>query len=67
MKLTIKKISEEKIERIITDGDIIVFQDTLLHSYMEKYLINKELTLDMISQLSGLFGEFTEIENEFDI
>jgi hypothetical protein len=67
MKITIKKISEDKIERKITDGENILFHDQLLYVYMDETVIDKQKTLDMINQLKGLFGEFTEIENDFDI
>ena len=67
MKITIKKISEDKLERQITDGENIIFHDQLIYVYMNETVVDKQKTLDMINQLSGLFGEFTEIENDFDI
>ena len=67
MKITIKKISEDKLERQITNGDEILFHDQLMYVYMDETVIDKEKTLDMIEQLKGIFGEFTEIENDFDV
>ena len=67
MKITIKKISEDKLERQIINGDEILFHDQLMYVYMDETVIDKEKTLDMIEQLKGIFGEFTEIENDFDI
>jgi hypothetical protein len=67
MKISLKKISEEKFEVKITDGEEVIFNDTRYFMYMEEEMINTQTSLDTINQLSTLFGEFTEIENDFNI
>lgn len=67
MKIKIKKISEEKFEVTITDGDSVIFNDSRYHYYMGEQMVTKDSIENEITQLSELFGEFTEIENDFDI
>jgi hypothetical protein len=67
MKISLKKISEEKFEVKITDGEEVIFNDIRYFMYMGEEVINTQTSLDTINQLSTLFGEFTEIENDFNI
>ena len=67
MKISLKKISEEKFEVKITDGETIVFNDFRYYNYMGDEMINTQGVEDTISQLSSLFGTFDEIENDFNI
>jgi hypothetical protein len=67
MKISLKKISEEKFEIKITDEDQVIFNDTRYFMYMEEEVVNTQISLDTINQLSTLFGEFTEVENDFNI
>ncbi len=67
MKISLKKISEEKFEVKITDGDQVVFNDTRYFMYMDEEVVNTQSSIDAINQLSTLFGEFSEIENDFNV
>jgi hypothetical protein len=68
MKLQLKKISEEKFEVTITDNENnIIFNDSRYHNYMDQEVVNQNTINDTITQLSNLFGEFTSIENDFEI
>lgn len=67
MKLTLKKISEEKFEIKIMDGENQVFHNELLFTYMDHEVFGKEQSLDMIEQLKTLFENIIEIENDFDV
>jgi hypothetical protein len=66
MNITIKKISDEKFEITIKDGETTIFNDVRYYNYMEEILMDGEKINDTIQQLSSLFGEFTEIQNDFN-
>jgi hypothetical protein len=67
MDITIIKISEEKFEITITDGENIIFNDTRYHNYMEEILMDNEKIIDTIDHLSSLFGELTVVQNDFSV
>lgn len=67
MKLTLKKISEEKFEIKITNENEIIFSNINYFNYMGEEMVNMNTINDTITQLTNLFGEFTEIENDFDL
>lgn len=67
MKISLKKINEEKFEIKIIDGDSIIFNDIRYYNYMDNDVIDDTIISDAINQLSSLFGEFTEIENDFNV
>ncbi len=67
MNILIKKISEEKFEIIITDGDNVIFNDTRFYNYMNEVMIDSEKINDTIQQLSMIFGELNVIQNDFNI
>jgi hypothetical protein len=67
MDITIIKISEEKFEITITDGENIIFNDVRYHNYMEEIVMDGEKINDTIQQLSSLFGELTVVQNDFNL
>ncbi len=68
MKLQLNKISEEKFDVTITDiENNVIFNDQRYYNYMGEEIVNQDNINDTINQLSTLFGEFTEIENDFNI
>jgi hypothetical protein len=67
MKISLKKISEEKFEVKITEDDNVIFNDQRFYNYMDEIMVDKDKSIDTINQLSLIFGEFNEIENDFDI
>jgi hypothetical protein len=67
MKLEIKKINEEKVKIIITENNEELLNEEIFFIYMEDIVFTKQNSLDKIQQLIELYGEFTTIENDFDI
>lgn len=67
MDITIEKISDEKFETTIKDGETIIFNSTTYYSYMDEIVVDKEKVEDRIQHLSSLFGELNIIKNDFDI
>ncbi len=67
MDITIEKISEEKFEITIKDGETIIFNDVRYHNYMEEILMDGEKINDTIEHLSSLFGELNVIQNDFSV
>ena len=67
MKLEIKKINEEKFKIIITNNNQELLNEDVFYIYMEHVVFNKQNSLDRIEQLKELYGEFTTIENDFEI
>lgn len=68
MKIQLKKISEEKYEITITDNvGNVVFNDQRYYNYMGEQMITSQGVLEDVGHLSTLFGEFTEIENDFEL
>ena len=67
MKLTLKKLNEEKFEIKIMDRQYQIFHNELNFLYMGHEVFNLEKSLDMIEQLKTLFNGITVIENDFDI
>lgn len=68
MKLQLKKTSEEKFEVTITDNENnIIFNDQRYYNYMGDDMVGNQTINDTINQLSSLFGNFDEIENDFSI
>lgn len=67
MKISLKKINEEKFEISITDNTEVLFNDQRYYNYMGEEMVNTTSINDTITQLSQLFGEFSEIENDFEI
>ena len=65
MNITIEKISNEKFEITIKDGETIVFNDNRYHNYMDEIVIDNEKINDTIQQLSSLFGELNVVQNDF--
>ena len=65
MNITIEKISNEKFEITIKDGETIIFNDTRYHNYMDEIVIDNEKINDTIQQLSSLFGELNVVQNDF--
>jgi hypothetical protein len=66
MNITIEKISDDKFEITIKDGEIIIFNDVRYHNYMEEIVMDSEKINDTIQQLSSLFGELTVVQNDFN-
>jgi hypothetical protein len=66
MNITIEKISDEKFEITIKDGEIIIFNDVRYHNYMEEIVMDSEKINDTMQQLSSLFGELTVVQNDFN-
>lgn len=67
MKISLKKINEEKFEINITDNTEVIFNDQRYYNYMGEEMVNSTSINGTIIQLSELFGEFSEIENDFEI
>jgi hypothetical protein len=67
MDITIEKISDEKFEITIKDGETIIFNDVRYHNYMEEIVMDNKKINDTIQQLSSLFGELTVVQNDFDL
>jgi hypothetical protein len=67
MNITIEKISDEKFEITIKDGETIIFNDVRYYNYMEEIVMDGEKINDTIQQLSSLFGELTVVQNDFSI
>jgi hypothetical protein len=67
MNITIEKISDEKFEITIKDGEIVIFNDVRYHNYMEEIVMDDEKINDTIQQLSSLFGELTVVQNDFNL
>ncbi len=67
MKISLKKIDGEKFEITITDGNNTVFNTGCYYNYMGEQMVTPESINDTITQLSQLFGEFSEVENDFSI
>ncbi len=68
MKLQLKKISEEKFDVTITDTENnIIFNDQRFYNYMGEEMVNQDNINDTINQLSQLFGNFDEVENDFNL
>jgi hypothetical protein len=67
MNITIEKISDEKFEITIKDGETIIFNDVRYYNYMEEIVMDGEKINDTIQQLSSLFGELTVVQNDFDL
>ncbi len=67
MKISLKKINEEKFEIKIIENDTTIFNDQRYYHYMDEIMIDKYKSIDTINQLSSIFGEFSEIENDFDL
>jgi hypothetical protein len=67
MKLEIKKINEEKVKIIITENNEELLNEEIFFIYMEDIVFTKQNSLDKIQQLIELYGEFTTIENDFNI
>lgn len=65
MDIRIIKISDEKFEITITDGENVIFNDTRYYNYMDEVLIDDEKIVDTIDHLSSLFGELNVIQNDF--
>jgi hypothetical protein len=66
MNITIEKISDEKFEITIKDGETIIFNDVRYYNYMEEIVIDSEKINDTVQQLSSLFGELTVVQNDFN-
>jgi hypothetical protein len=67
MKISLKKVDLEKFEITITDGDNVLFNTGRYYHYMGEDMVTPESINETITQLSQIFGNFTEIENDFDI
>ena len=67
MKISLKKTDEEKFEITITDGDNILFNTGRYYHYMGEEMVTSESINETITQLSQIFGEFSEIENDFSV
>jgi hypothetical protein len=67
MNITIEKISDEKFEITIKDGETIIFNDVRYYNYMEEIVIDGEKINDTIQQLSSLFGELNVVQNDFNL
>ncbi len=67
MKISLKKVDLEKFEITITDGDNVLFNTGSYYHYMGEDMVTPESINETITQLSQIFGNFTEIENDFDI
>lgn len=67
MNITIEKITDEKFEITIKDGETIIFNDVRYYNYMEEIVMDGEKINDTIQQLSSLFGELTVVQNDFDL
>lgn len=67
MNITIEKISDEKFEITIKDGETIIFNDVRYYNYMGEIVMDGEKINDTIQQLSSLFGELTVVQNDFDL
>jgi hypothetical protein len=67
MNITIEKISDEKFEITIKDGETIIFNDVRYYNYMEEIVMDGEKINDTIQQLSSLFGELNVVQNDFNL
>jgi hypothetical protein len=67
MNITIEKISDEKFEITIKDGETIIFNDVRYYNYMEEIVMDGEKINDTILQLSSLFGELNVVQNDFNL
>ena len=67
MNITIEKISDEKFEITIKDGETIIFNDVRYYNYMEEIVMDDEKINDTIQQLSSLFGELNVVQNDFNL
>ena len=67
MNITIEKISDEKFEITIKDGETIIFNDVRYYNYMEEIVMDGEKINDTIQQLSSLCGELTVVQNDFNL
>lgn len=67
MDITIEKISDEKFEITIKDGETIIFNDIRYYNYMDEIVMDNERITDSIQHLSSLFGELNIIQNDFNI
>ena len=67
MNITIEKVSDEKFEITIKDGETIIFNDVRYYNYMEEIVMDGEKINDTIQQLSSLFGELNVVQNDFNL
>ena len=67
MNITIEKISDEKFEITIKDGETVIFNDVRYYTYMDEIVMDDEKINDTIQQLSSLFGELTVVQNDFNL
>lgn len=67
MNITIEKISDEKFEITIKDGELTIFNDIRYYNYMDEIVIDEERINDTIQQLSSLFGELNVVKNDFSL
>jgi hypothetical protein len=67
MNITIEKISDEKFEITIKDGETIIFNSSTYYNYMDEIVMDEEKVNDRIQHLSSLFGELNVIKNDFNI
>jgi hypothetical protein len=67
MNITIEKISDEKFEITIKDGETVIFNDVRYYNYMEEIVMDGEKINDTIQQLSSLFGELNVVQNDFNL
>ena len=67
MNITIEKISDEKFEITIKDGETVIFNDVRYYTYMDEIVMDGEKINDTIQQLSSLFGELTVVQNDFNL
>lgn len=67
MNLTIEKISDEKFEVTIKDGETVIFNDIRYYNYMDEVVMDSERINDTIQQLSSLFGELNVVQNDFNV
>lgn len=67
MDITLVKISDEKFEITITDGETVIFNDVRYYNYMDEVVMDSEKINDTIQQLSSLFGELNVVQNDFDL
>lgn len=67
MDITIEKISDEKFEITIKDGETTIFNGTTYYNYMGETVMDEEKVNDRVQHLSSLFGELNVIKNDFSI
>lgn len=67
MNILIEKISTEKFQITIINGETTIFNDIRYYNYMNEVVMDSEKINDTIQQLSSLFGELSVVQNDFEL